>query len=127
MPKTLLTALVVLCLLAAGSAQARDIRKTLRFEKGASSATVSGGVVRGDRDVYTLGARAGQTMEVSISALEDNAAFVLRGPDGKYLPGAGDGDDATGFKGVLPLAGSYVIEVGGTRGNAEYTLRVSIR
>lgn len=113
-------------LMLAAGASARDLKKTIRFEKGMTSATVSGAVVRGDRDVYTLGARAGQSMEVSVKALEDNAAFTLKGPDGKYLPGAADGDDATSFKGSLPLSGTYLLEVGGTRGNAEYTLTVAI-
>lgn len=114
-------------LLLCAAAQARENRKTLRFERGADSATVQGAVIRGDRDVYELSAREGQTMDVSIAAFEDNAVFDLRGPKGKALPGADEGDDAKTWKGRLPATGTYRIVVGGTRGNAEYALTVGIR
>lgn len=117
----------ILAVLAATDVQARDIRKPLRFERGASSATVEGAVIRGDRDVYEVHATAGQTMEVTITALEKNAAFVILGPGKKNLTGAGDGDDATHWRGELPLSGRYRIEVGGTRGNAEYAMKVAIQ
>jgi hypothetical protein len=42
------------------------------------------------------------------------------------LSGAGDGDDAKDWSGELPSNAEYVIVVGGTRGNASYTLKVSI-
>lgn len=112
--------------LAAAPALAKEFKKTVRFERGASSATISGAVVRGDRDVYELGASAGQVMEVGVSALEDNAAIVIKAPSGKPLPGAGETDGAAIWKGELPASGTYRIEVGGTRGNADYTLRVVI-
>lgn len=119
-------AVAVLAVALAASAQARVLRKPLRFERGASSATVQGAVVRGDRDVYEFKASSGQAMDVAITALEENAAFVIHAPGGRTLPGAGETDDAVLWKGALPTSGSYRIEVGGTRGNAEYTLTVSI-
>ncbi|GFK93038.1 hypothetical protein NNJEOMEG_00867 [Fundidesulfovibrio magnetotacticus] len=120
-------AVLIVVLLACTAAVARENRKTLRFERGADSATVQGAVIRGDRDVYDLGARAGQTMEVSVTAFEDNAVFQVFAPGGKPLPGADEGDDAKAWKGALPASGTYRIVVGGTRGNAEYALTVSIR
>jgi len=84
-------------------------------------------VIRGDLDVYELKASAGQTMEVAVTAVEKNAAIVVYAPGKKTLPGAGEGQDATAWKGTLPASGLYRIEVGGTRGNAEYTLSVAIR
>jgi len=120
---TALLAVLLLCAVA----QARENRKTLRFERGADSATVQGAVIRGERDVYELAAREGQTMEVSITAFEDNAVFDLRAPGGRPLPGAAEGDDAKAWKGRLPATGTYRVTVGGTRGNAEYSLTVGIR
>lgn len=103
-------------------------RQALQFAPGASSAQVSGAVVRGERDTYLLVARAGQSMRVSISSLEDNAVVVLRlpGQEERYLPGAGDGDDATSWQGRLPVSGTYQLVVGPTRGNTQYRLRVEI-
>lgn len=98
----------------------------IHFTPGTSSGKVSGAVIRGERDFYSLGAKAGQKMTVTIKALEDNAVFQIYQPgvDRKPLPGA-DGD-TTSWTGKLPSSGSYLIEVGGTRGNATYELNVSI-
>lgn len=103
------------------------ITKRVRFAKGKSSATLSNSVVRGDRDTYILGAKAGQRMTVRITSLENNAVFQIEGPHGEYLEGAGEVDDATSVTVTLPDTGDYRIIVGGTRGNATYKLTVSIR
>ena len=113
--------------LALSSILADGVKQKIRFAKGSSSATVSGTVVRGDRDRYYVGAKKGQTMSVKITSEEDNAVFQIYLPDEeKALPGAGDGDDATNWSGELPADAEYVIVVGGTRGNATYKLRVAI-
>ena len=104
-----------------------DLTKRVRFAKGKSSITLSNGVIRGERDTYILGAKAGQRMTVKVTALENNAAFQIKGPDGDYLEGAGEMDDATSVTVTLPRNGDYRIIVGGTRGNASYKLTVSIR
>ena len=112
--------------------------KPIQFAAGKSSGKVAGGVVRGDRDIYSLGARAGQKMTVTISSVENNAVFQLYAPGAKAtrndegivevagtaLPGA-DGDTMK-WTGQLPATGAYLIEVGGTRGNATYELTVSV-
>ena len=106
---------------------AEGVKKKIQFARGASSATERGAVVRGDQDRYYLSANQGQTMSVKITSLEDNAVFQVFLPgETKSLPGAGDGDDATDWSGELPRDAEYVIVVGGTRGNASYTLKVSI-
>lgn len=113
--------------LALSSIFADGVKQKIRFAKGASSATVSGAVVRGDSDRYYVGAKKGQTMSVKITSEEDNAVFQIYLPgEEKALHGAGDGDDATNWSGELPADAEYVIVVGGTRGNATYKLRVSI-
>lgn len=119
--------LAALVLSAAAVTSADGITKRVKFAKGKSSATLSGGVIRGDRDTYILGAKAGQTMSVRITSVENNAVFQIEGPGGKYLQNAGEEDDATNIAASLPDSGDYRIIVGGTRGNASYRLTVSIK
>lgn len=110
-----------------GYAVGDGITKRVRFPKGKTSITLSNAVIRGDRDTYILGAKAGQRMTVRVTALEKNAAFQIEGPNGEYLEGAGEMDDATNVSVRLPNNGDYRILVGGTRGNASYKLTISIR
>ncbi|HAX47857.1 MAG TPA: hypothetical protein PK605_08035 [Ignavibacteria bacterium] len=101
--------------------------KRIKFKKGESSATVEGGVIRGERDTYLVGANKNQYMIVTIMSIEDNAVFqIVDTETGYYLEGAGEIDDAKRWEGSLPSKGDYRIVVGGTRGNAEYTLKVYI-
>jgi hypothetical protein len=112
----------------------------IRFEQGAFGKDLSGAVIRGERSLYSLDARSGQRLSVSISAVEDNAVFQIYAPgaraerrddgveilEGAALPAAGEGDDAKKWSGALPYTGAYLIVVGPTRGNATYTLAVWI-
>lgn len=117
-----------LLLLATGAFAAQEgLTKRVRFARGRTTATFKNSVVRGTRDRYTLGARAGQKMSVRITSVERNAVFTIYTPDGGTLEGAGEGQDASKWSGELPSSGDYVIEVGGTRGNATYTLKVTVR
>ena len=115
-------------------------KKEIRFPRGSTSTTIEGSVIRGERDLYFLTANAKQTMEIKISALENNAVFQIYKPgynvseedgitdiDGESLPGVRETHDAKAWKGVLPFSGKYLIVVGGTRGNAEYKLKVAVR
>lgn len=100
---------------------AAGVKKRIQFPRGESSAKVSGAVIRGESDVYTLGAKENQTMNLSISSTEANAVFKLVDPNGNTLA-----EDVTTWSDTLPLTGDYQVFVGGTRGNASYTLQVSI-
>jgi len=110
------------------SISAQGVKKKVRFAPGTSSTTIRGAVIRGERDRYYLGAKAGQTMSVKITSIEKNAVFQIyfHGEE-ESLPGAGDDDDATNWSGQLPIDNEYVIVVGGTRGNATYALTISIK
>jgi hypothetical protein len=110
----------------------------IHFAPGKSQATVSGGVVRAERNVYKLAARAGQLLSLKIVSLENNAVFTVYAPGTTYekdsdgmvdVSGqviAGNGDGITTWAGKLPKTGQYLVVVGGTRGNADYKLTVSI-
>jgi hypothetical protein len=107
----------------------------IRFPAGKSSTTVEAGIVRAELGCYRFSARAGQTVQVSVTSVENNAVFqVYRpgwkmtegAPEGAALPGAGDGDDAMHIQDRLPATGQYVVVVGGTRGNADFKLSLAI-
>jgi hypothetical protein len=127
--KAKLTAAFIGLLLAATFAFAAQegLTKRVRFARGRTTATLKNSVVRGTRDRYMVGARAGQKMTVSITSVERNAVFTIHAPSHDTLEGAGEAHDARSWSGKLPESGDYVIEVGGTRGNATYTLKLTVR
>ncbi len=95
--------------------------RAVRFDPGASATVVSDAVVRGNRHTYTIDARAGQTMELSISSLEDNAVYDLLDPGGNLLE-----SEVTGSQTLLLQDGVHSVVIGGTRGNASYELIIVI-
>ncbi len=115
--------LLILSILFSSFAIAKGVKQNVVFPKGQNGTTIDGSLVRGDQDIYILRANAGQTMRVSVTG---DAAFVIYQPNGKTLPNAGEGQDATQWEGRLPAKGAYKIEVGGIRGNAEYSLTIGI-
>lgn len=122
-----LIAALFISVFVATSIFADGVKKKVHFARGTSSTTISGGVIRGERDRYYVGAKKAQTMSVSIKSEEDNAVFqIYFAGEQESLPGAGDGDDAMKWSGELPADNEYVIVVGGTRGNASYTLSIKI-
>lgn len=121
-------AVFFISIFALSSIFAQGVKQKVRFAKGSSSTTISGAVIRGDRDRYYVGAQKGQTMSVRITSLEDNAVFQIFLPgEQEALSGAGEEDDAMKWSGELPEDAEYVIVVGGTRGNATYKLTISIK
>ncbi len=104
-------------------AQSARVRR-LQFARGSNSITVRDSVVRGERNVYVLRARANQTMRVNITSSESQggAIFDIISPDGVILE-----NGAATFEEPLPVTGNYRIVVGGSRGNASYALNVSIK
>ena len=120
-------AVLLLLGLAAPVTPQESTAKRVRFERGRSSAVLKGAVVRGTRDRYVVGAKAGQTLTVSIASVERNAVFEIKQPNGPYLKDAAEGNDAMKWSGKLPVSGDYIVSVGGTRGNATYSLRIAIK
>lgn len=110
-----------------GSAGPRGKTQRVRFARGRTTAILKGAVVRGTQDRYILGARAGQTMIVHITSREKNAVFTILDPQATALDGTEEGADAMDWTGELPHSGDYSIWVSPTRGNATYTLEVTIR
>ena len=139
MKMRLMLALLMVGALLTGVGEA-GVNQEVQLCPGKNSTLIKQSVIRGESDQYFLTAKAGQKMAVSITALEKNAVFAIYQPGykagkdadgileikGATLKGAGEGDDATAWKGVLPSSGKYLILVGGTRGNATYKLKISI-
>ncbi|MBD0267416.1 MAG: hypothetical protein ICV77_03885 [Cyanobacteria bacterium Co-bin8] len=93
----------------------------VQFEPGTSSAVLEGAVVQGERNVYRVDAQGGQQMFLDITSLEDNAVFDVISPSGFVLERESTSGDV-----LLPQTGEYQVVVGGTRGNAAYTLKIDI-
>lgn len=96
-------------------------RGEIRFATGTSSGEVENAVIRGERDLYTFDADAGQSVDLFLTSLEDNAVFDFRAPDGELLI-----TEVSDFRLPLPLSGTYEICIGSIRGNASYTLTLGI-
>jgi hypothetical protein len=83
--------MVTLALTLTGAAFAAGVNQQIKFARGRTSTTIEQSVLRGERDHYVLRARAGQKLQVSISALQKNAAFQIYLPGRKkMLKGAGE-------------------------------------
>lgn len=96
--------------------------KRIRFARGRTSAVLTGSTASSDE--YLLGARAGQTMLVHVTAKGNNAAVEVLDADGNAVEGDAKADD---WSGALPKNGDYRIRVRATKGVAAYTLEVTIR
>ena len=122
----------------AGSCAAPE---AVRFPAGSSRQTIESGVGRGELACWRLRAKAGQTMSVTVTSVEDNAAATIYRPDwrvrrdgdglvsvrGQTLPAAGEGDDARTWSGPLPATGEYLVAIGAVRGGADFRLTIAIR
>ena len=99
---------------------------SVQFQAGTSSATVSGGMLRGETGpVYGLVASAGQRMEITITSLEENASFDVLTPSGEYLISEIAGQEFE-FSAILPEDGEYLITTNALRGNVCFDLNISI-
>ena len=113
----------------------------ITFAPGSTTATMNGQMVPGGRDLYYVQAKAGQTMNVSISSaapitfqVYNSETTVARAADGsplitgKTLPDAGPSDNARAWIGAIPRDGKYLIAVGGgLAAPAPYSLTVSLQ
>lgn len=110
------------------------------FASGSSRGTIGGHVTRGQHDLYSLTAAAGQTMSLTVTAPDDNAIFQIYEPGttvgrdaggalefkGKVLRAAVEGEVTTRWSGRLPVQGTYLLEVGSTRGQARYSMDIRL-
>lgn len=129
--RTLAVGAALALLTAAFSAQQGIPQERVNFKAGASSATLSGSIKGDDAIDYVLGAKAGQTMSVTLKT-SNNANYFNVLPPGSQAAiviGSTVGHEWTG---TLPADGDYTIRVylmrSAARRNetARYTLSVGI-
>jgi len=119
-------------LTAPAAAESGPHRQAVQFAKGASSAQLRG-TIKGDGDAeYTINARAGQTLAVTLKTSNTSSYFNIKPPgsnDEAMFIGSSSGAEA---KLMLPADGSYVVQVylmrNAARRNesATYTLDVAV-
>lgn len=97
------------------------IDRTIRFQRGKISATVSGRIARGTSHIYRVRAREGQQMAVVLKT-GNRTSFTISARTAGILEGA-DGVRQTLVD--LPETGEYEILIG-TDDTANYTLEVTI-
>ncbi len=119
----LLVAAILLAMIPLSASAQTGSTRRVRFQKGRSTAVLKGAVVRGTEDRFILGASRGQTMTVRVTSVEDNAYFEIFAPNSGRSMGSGEAE----WSGELPRNGDYTIVISPTRGNATYTLEITIR
>ena len=98
------------------------VNKTVRFQRGKSSAVLSGKIMRGATHRYRLRANGGQEMAV-VLRMGNKTSFTISNLNNGILDGA-DGVKRAVVE--LPESGEYVIEIG-TDAAANYALEITIR
>ena len=93
----------------------------IEFAEGATEASVQGTTSNQSFDSWSVSGRAGQTLQVSVSAADGNVTFDVFAPDGEVLA-----DNQTSTSVELPADGLYAIELGTGANAADYTLNVAV-
>jgi hypothetical protein len=104
--------------------QAASTPVRIRFDRGATSAVVSGTLPANSSIRYVLGARAGQLMDVQLSPPEGARLSVTTTSGRALAPSIGS--SSTGFRGYLPRSGDYWIEVKAGSQAVSYSLNITI-
>jgi hypothetical protein len=108
---------------ASSDMQAASTPVRIRFDRGATSAVVSGNLAANSSVRYVLGALAGQLMDVLLSPTE-GARLSITTTSGRALtPLTGS---SIGFRGYLPRSGDYWIEVKAGSRAVSYSLNITI-
>jgi hypothetical protein len=91
---------------------ASDIRsERVQFKKGASSAVIESRIKGYETVDYVLGARAGQTMNVSLASKHDATYFNILAPDENEVAMFIGSQNGNQYEGTLPATGDYKIRV----------------
>jgi hypothetical protein len=106
----------------AAPAVAQNVTERVKFGKGKDAATLKGEVTANGSSTYTLGAKAGQLMNIEVTSGKKGVSFDL------VDKSTGDtlAENVSSWGESLPSTGDYVIRVYSTKGGDSYTLKVSI-
>jgi hypothetical protein len=127
---TLLVALLAILVETAAVTASQNKPQRIRFEKGKSSATIHGHVAGFDTQDYVIAARAGQQMDIRITASNASTYFVLYSINDR----ATDMNETDHYSLETTESGDYVIRVFMMRSAARrkgatsnYSLTISIK
>jgi hypothetical protein len=132
-----LVSILLLSLFLATGACAGDAgihQERVQFAGGDSSAVIKGYHVKGDATVdYVIGARAGQTLTVTLKRSNPQTYFNVNPPGTDVSMFVGSSDSTgTAFNGLLPADGDYAVRVylmraAARRGeSSDYTLTIGV-
>ena len=125
-----IVAAALLCVCATVGAQNQSgtvTERRIKFARGRTTAVVNGSINYAHSDVYTLGARKGQTMTLHVASRNPEVSFSVSAPSSSPVEGAFGVRD---WSGELPESGDYTITLVNNRehgGASAYTLEVTIR
>lgn len=137
-----LLALLAAAALLAGPAFAQQLPDIRTVTVPSGGATVAGNLADTKaRGLFYVQGAAGQSMNVLAVSSDNNVVFqvwepgttVRTGPDGdlvmsgKAMHGAGPNDDPVAWIGGLSTGGMYLIVVASRRGEASYSLNISLQ
>ena len=103
--------------------ETKPASRRLQFKRGTSEATVQGKVSIALPDTYLVGARAGQTMTIKLTAPRKTVRFLLMSPSTRSLVA----DNARDWTGVLGETGDYTIIIDSDARNSTYMMTVTIK
>ena len=124
-------AILLVCLGLVSQNVSGQKKERVKFAPGTSHATLTGTVRGYAYHDYIVGATAGQTINVTLTATASPSVFSVFLPNKENLDGAVEMND---FNSELPVSGDYVIRVMMMRSAARrkgsvsnYTLKISIK
>lgn len=105
--------------------QVLNIPSRIQFAAGGTAAILQGHLDANSKHTYLLGASAGQTMEVTLSA-PSGFSMSIYGADGGTIQSSTSNST---FRGVLPLTQDYILTVasGSTAGDYGLTVDIPVR
>jgi hypothetical protein len=110
--KKILAMLLALAAVLLGPAHADEVkRERVKFQSGASEATLKSSIKGYTSHEYVLGAKAGQVMTISFKTDNGSAYFNVMPPTGDTALYVGSSGDPDSFAGTLPADGDYVVQV----------------
>ncbi len=99
------------------------VAERVSFDPDATSAVVSGDLVAGGVDHYVVRAKAGQVMEVDVTAPQA-VRLAIYGADGTVIADRGEGTPT--FRGLLPLNQDYVVALEASAQPTSYEMTVVV-
>lgn len=106
-----------------GTGESKPAFRRVQFARGSSAATVQGKVSLAMPDTYLVGARAGQTMTIQLTAPNKSVRLMLMTSRTTAMLA----DNARSWTGTLPETGDYHIVVDADERGGTYSMTITIK